>query len=193
MNWLRLYGAGSSADFDIQIFNEGDYFRAVEQKVESETITKMLYPLDTIMSGRELRLVQEYFLVACTLKDIIRRYMKNNETFRPVPRTSCHPDERHPSLPGSGGTDETSGGRICTAMGPRLGDHPTDAGLYQAIRCWPKRWKNGRQTSSKGSFPAIYRSFMKSTVSFSKRLPPVTPTTANFSGACLSSKKGRAN
>ncbi|NDY72061.1 glycogen phosphorylase [Desulfobacter hydrogenophilus] len=99
VNWLRLYGAGSSADFDIQIFNEGDYFRAVEQKVESETITKMLYPLDTIMSGRELRLVQEYFLVACTLKDIIRRYMKNNENFDRFPdQVAIQMNDTHPSL-----------------------------------------------------------------------------------------------
>ena len=99
VNWLRLYGAGSSADFDIQIFNEGDYFRAVEQKVASETITKMLYPLDTIMSGRELRLVQEYFLVACTLKDIIRRYMKNNENFDRFPeQVAIQMNDTHPSL-----------------------------------------------------------------------------------------------
>ncbi len=99
VNWLRLYGAGSSADFDIQIFNEGDYFRAVEQKVASETITKMLYPLDTIKSGKELRLVQEYFLVACALRDIIRRYLKNNETFDRFPdQAAIQMNDTHPSL-----------------------------------------------------------------------------------------------
>lgn len=99
VNWLRLYGAGSSEDFDIQIFNEGDYFRAVEQKVASETITKMLYPLDTLKSGRELRLVQEYFLVACSLKDIIRRYLKNNENFDRFPdQVAIQMNDTHPSL-----------------------------------------------------------------------------------------------
>jgi starch phosphorylase len=99
VNWLRLYGAGSSEDFDIQIFNEGDYFRAVEQKVATETITKMLYPLDTIKSGRELRLVQEYFLVACTLKDIIRRYLKSNENFDRFPdQVAIQMNDTHPSL-----------------------------------------------------------------------------------------------
>ncbi len=99
VNWLRLYGAGSSADFDIQIFNEGDYFRAVEQKVSSETITKMLYPLDTIKSGRELRLVQEYFLVACSLRDIIRRYLKVNENFDLFPeQVAIQMNDTHPSL-----------------------------------------------------------------------------------------------
>jgi len=99
VNWLRLYGAGSSADFDIQIFNEGDYFRAVEQKVSSETITKMLYPLDTLKSGRELRLVQEYFLVACALRDIIRRYLRDHENFDRFPeRVAIQMNDTHPSL-----------------------------------------------------------------------------------------------
>ncbi len=99
VNWLRLYGAGSSADFDIQIFNEGDYFRAVEQKVYTETVTKMLYPLDTIKSGRELRLVQEYFLVACSLRDIIRRYLAVNENFDLFPgQVAIQMNDTHPSL-----------------------------------------------------------------------------------------------
>ncbi|OPY11946.1 MAG: Glycogen phosphorylase [Syntrophus sp. PtaB.Bin001] len=99
VNWLRLYGAGSSTDFDIQIFNEGDYFRAVEQKVASETITKMLYPLDTLKSGKELRLVQEYFLVACALRDIIRRYCKDHDKFDDFPDSvAIQMNDTHPSL-----------------------------------------------------------------------------------------------
>lgn len=99
VNWLRLYGAGSSSEFDIQIFNEGDYFRAVEQKVSSETITKMLYPLDTIRSGMELRLVQEYFLVACALRDIIRRYLTDHENFDDFAQSAAiQMNDTHPSL-----------------------------------------------------------------------------------------------
>ena len=99
VNWLRLYGAGSSTEFDIRIFNEGDYFRAVEQKVSSETITKMLYPLDTIKSGRELRLIQEYFLVACALRDIIRRYLKTHRNFdRFGDQVAIQMNDTHPSL-----------------------------------------------------------------------------------------------
>jgi len=99
VNWLRLYAAGSSSDFDIQIFNEGDYFRAVEQKVSSETITKMLYPLDTLKSGKELRLVQEYFLVACSLRDIVRRYLKDHEKFDAFPDSvAIQMNDTHPSL-----------------------------------------------------------------------------------------------
>ena len=80
VNFLRLYSARSSQDFDIQIFNEGDYLRAVEQKISSETVSKILYPADTVQSGKELRLLQEYFLVACTLRDIFRRYKKEYGT-----------------------------------------------------------------------------------------------------------------
>jgi len=99
VNWLRLYGAGSSTDFDIQIFNEGDYFRAVEQKVSSETITKMLYPLDTLKSGKELRLVQEYFLVACSLRDIVRRYLREHDDFDAFPQSvAIQMNDTHPSL-----------------------------------------------------------------------------------------------
>ena len=71
----------------------------MEQKVASETITKMLYPLDTIKSGRELRLVQEYFLVACALRDIIRRYLKSHENFDRFPdQVAIQMNDTHPSL-----------------------------------------------------------------------------------------------
>jgi glycogen phosphorylase len=71
---LRLYSAAPSDEFDMAIFNAGDYIRAVERKVLSETVSKVLYPSDTVRHGRELRLVQEYFLVACALRDVVRRH-----------------------------------------------------------------------------------------------------------------------
>ena len=73
VNWLRLFSARGSSEFDVQIFNAGDYIRAVEQKISSETISKVLYPSDTVAQGKELRLVQEYFLVACAIRDIVSR------------------------------------------------------------------------------------------------------------------------
>src|SRR6266446_7408906 len=81
VNYLRLYSARSSAEFDMQIFNAGDYIKAVEQKIASETITKVLYPSDTVEAGQELRLVQEYFLVACAIRDIVKRYLQTHTTF----------------------------------------------------------------------------------------------------------------
>src|SRR5579863_4068483 len=75
INVLRLFSARASDEFDIGIFNEGDYLNAVEQKIQSETVSKVLYPSDAADSGRYLRFTQEYFLVACAVRDIFRRFL----------------------------------------------------------------------------------------------------------------------
>ena len=99
VNRLRLFSARSSHDFDMQIFNDGDYLRAVEQKIASETISKILYPSDAIASGQELRLIQEYFLVACSLRDIIRRYELDHANFDAFPtKVAIHLNDTHPAL-----------------------------------------------------------------------------------------------
>jgi glycogen phosphorylase len=99
VNFLRLYSARASHDFDMQIFNEGDYFRAVEQKMASETISKVLYPPDSIEAGQELRLVQEYFLVACAMRDIVTRYLKNHDTLDQFPsKVAIQLNDTHPAL-----------------------------------------------------------------------------------------------
>src|SRR5258708_27640095 len=85
VNHLRLFSARASEDFDIEIFNRGDYIRAVEQKIASENISRVLYPSDSVQSGKELRLLQEYFLVACSLKDIIRQYCATHNGFDDFP------------------------------------------------------------------------------------------------------------
>ena len=99
VNFLRLYSARSSHDFDMGIFNDGDYFKAVEQKIASETISKVLYPSDTVVAGQELRLVQEYFLVACTLRDIVRRFEQSHTSFRDFSRkVAIQMNDTHPAL-----------------------------------------------------------------------------------------------
>jgi starch phosphorylase len=75
-NTLRLWGARATDEFDFRHFNTGDYVGAVQEKDLSENISKVLYPNDNITAGKELRLKQEYFFVAATLQDIIRRYKK---------------------------------------------------------------------------------------------------------------------
>ena len=75
VNTLRLWRARASNDFDLRYFNEGDYEKAVLDKNRSETISKVLYPSDLKMFGKELRLRQQYFFVACSLHDIIRRHL----------------------------------------------------------------------------------------------------------------------
>ncbi len=99
VNFLRLFSARSSEDFDIEIFNRGDYIRAVEQKIASENISRVLYPSDSVLSGKELRLVQEYFLVACALRDIVRRYVTTHESFDEFPaKVAVQMNDTHPSL-----------------------------------------------------------------------------------------------
>jgi starch phosphorylase len=96
---LRLFSAKASHEFDMRIFNEGDFFRAVEQKIASETVSKVLYPTDMFESGRELRLVQEYFLVACALRDILRRFALLKKDFTELPRyAAIQMNDTHPSL-----------------------------------------------------------------------------------------------
>jgi glycogen phosphorylase len=75
VNALRLWAAKSSREFDFQLFNAGDYVRAVEGKNASEVISKVLYPNDNFEQGRELRLRQEYFFVSCSVQDVVRRHI----------------------------------------------------------------------------------------------------------------------
>ena len=99
VNYLRLFSAHAPEEFDIQIFNDGDYFRAVEQQVASENITKVLYPTDSIEVGRELRLVQEYFLVACAVRDIVRQYLRlNNGLAAFADQVAIQLNDTHPAL-----------------------------------------------------------------------------------------------
>jgi glycogen phosphorylase len=99
VNWLRLFTARASEDFDIEIFNRGDYIRAVEQKIASENISRVLYPSDSAIAGKELRLVQEYFLVACAIGDIMRRFRQQHDDFELLPsKAAIQMNDTHPSL-----------------------------------------------------------------------------------------------
>jgi starch phosphorylase len=82
VNTLRLWSAKATRDFDIDYFNQGDYVKAVEQKAASESISRVLYPNDSQLAGKELRLKQEYFLVSATLQDAITRHLTQNDDLR---------------------------------------------------------------------------------------------------------------
>jgi starch phosphorylase len=99
VNVLRMFSARSSRDFDMQIFNTGDYLKAVEQKIASETISKVLYPSDAVPPGQELRLLQEYFLVACAMRDVVAQYQRDHRTFDAFARkVAVHLNDTHPAL-----------------------------------------------------------------------------------------------
>ena len=85
VNTLRLWAAKSTRDFNLEYFNSGDYVKAVEDKNNSENISKVLYPNDYSLAGKELRLKQQYFFVAATLGDVLRRYKKFHDTYEAFP------------------------------------------------------------------------------------------------------------
>ena len=99
VNTLRLWSAKAVDEFDLADFNKGSYVDAVESKVLAENLTKVLYPNDNTMAGKELRLRQQYFFVACSLKDILRRYREINDGWDALPdKVFIQLNETHPSL-----------------------------------------------------------------------------------------------
>lgn len=96
---MRLWTARASRELDLKFFSRGDYIGAVESKVSSETISKVLYPPDHNLAGQELRLKQQYFFVAATFQDIMRRYEKKNDTFDKFPdRVAVQLNDTHPAI-----------------------------------------------------------------------------------------------
>ncbi|MFZ1769261.1 MAG: glycogen/starch/alpha-glucan phosphorylase [Caldilinea sp.] len=99
VNILRLWRARAAEEFDFQMFDTGNYAQAVEQKIYSENISKVLYPNDGTPQGRELRLRQQYFFVACSLHDIIRRFRLRNSNWNDFPnKVSIQLNDTHPVI-----------------------------------------------------------------------------------------------
>ncbi len=99
VNTLRLWAAKSTRDFNLEYFNSGDYVKAVEDKNTSENISKVLYPNDYSLAGKELRLKQQYFFVAATLSDVLRRYKKFHDTYDAFPqKVAIQLNDTHPSI-----------------------------------------------------------------------------------------------
>lgn len=95
---LRLWAA-ESKDFDMQLFNGGEYIRAVENKAMAESITKVLYPGDNHAEGKSLRLNQQYFLVSATIQDIINRHLRVYKTLDNLSdKIAIHINDTHPVL-----------------------------------------------------------------------------------------------
>lgn len=96
---MRLWTAKASRELDLNFFGQGDYIGAVESKVSSETISKVLYPPDHNLAGQELRLKQQYFFVAATFQDIMRRHRKINESIDQFPDVvAVQLNDTHPAI-----------------------------------------------------------------------------------------------
>ncbi len=99
VNFLRLWESRASQEFDFEAFNSGGYEQAVHEKNASETVSKVLYPNDKTEIGKELRLIQQYFFVACSLKDIIRRFHKSNTDWATFPeKVAIQLNDTHPAI-----------------------------------------------------------------------------------------------
>ena len=99
VNTLRLWQAVASEEFDLTLFNDGDYERAVAEKNTSEVISKVLYPNDKTVLGKELRLKQQYFFVRCSIVDIIRRHLSNHPTLENLAdRAAIQLNDTHPAI-----------------------------------------------------------------------------------------------
>lgn len=97
VNILRLWRARATEEFDFQLFDVGDYARAVQRKVYSENISKVLYPNDVTPQGKELRLQQQYFFVACSLRDILRLFQLLNYDWTQLPdKAAIQLNDTHP-------------------------------------------------------------------------------------------------
>ncbi len=99
VNNLRLWSARSARELDLQLFNQGDYVQALEDKQNTEIISKVLYPSDANKNGKKLRLKQEYFFVSASLQDIIRRFKKSHSDFELFPnKVAIQMNDTHPAL-----------------------------------------------------------------------------------------------
>ena len=99
INTLRLWAAAAPDYFDFEEFGTGDFVGALGQTLEAETLTRVLYPDDSTTIGQELRFLQEYFLVACSLADLARRFQRHNTDWDKLPeKAAIQLNDTHPSL-----------------------------------------------------------------------------------------------
>jgi len=99
VNLLTLWSASSTDEFNFELFNMGDYEKAVKAKSYDETITKVLYPNDSFYSGRELRLKQQYFFVSASLQTIFTDFWKNNSSISDFPnKIAIQLNDTHPTI-----------------------------------------------------------------------------------------------
>jgi len=99
INTLRLWAAAASDEFDFQTFSHGEFVSALAKSLAAKSLTRVLYPDDSTTQGQELRFVQEYFLVACSLADLIQRFRRGNSDWSALPeKVAIQLNDTHPAL-----------------------------------------------------------------------------------------------
>jgi starch phosphorylase len=99
INTLRLWAAAAPDYFDFQRFSSGDFVGALAETLEAESVTRVLYPDDSTSQGQGLRFMQEFFLVACSLADLVRRFRRSNANWSALPeKVAVQLNDTHPSM-----------------------------------------------------------------------------------------------
>jgi starch phosphorylase len=99
INTLRLWAAATPDYFDFQRFSRGDFVGALAETLASESLTRVLYPDDSTSMGQGLRFLQEYFLVACSLGDLVRRFRRSNKDWSALPeQVAIQLNDTHPAM-----------------------------------------------------------------------------------------------
>lgn len=152
VNNLRLWHCRATQEFDFQEFDQGDYEKAVQKKTESENISKVLYPNDNSMQGKELRLKQQYFFVSCSIQDIVRRHLLDHGTLNNLSdHVSIQLNDTHPTL------------AIPELMRILLDEHRLE---------WAVAWEQVQRTFAYTNHTLLPEALEKWPVSFLERLLP---------------------
>ncbi len=143
VNILRLWESRASNFFDWDVFNHGGYVDSQKEKAEAETISKVLYPNDETEAGKELRLIQQYFFCACSLKDIMRRYKRNHSDLSAfaaqiaVQLNDTHPTIAIPELMRILIDEEGLEWKDAWAVSSKVFSYTNHTLLPEALETWP--------------------------------------------------------
>ena len=146
INTLRLWAAASADYFDFQRFSSGDFVGALAEMLTAESLTRVLYPDDSTSRGKGLRFVQEYFLVACSLADLVRRFRKTNSDWKQLPDhvaiqlNDTHPTMSVPELMRILLDDAKLGWDEAWDITQRTLAYTNHTLLPEALEKWPVRW-----------------------------------------------------
>jgi glycogen phosphorylase len=176
INTLRLWAAVAPDYFDFQAFSHGEFVSALAGSLAAKSLTRVLYPDDSTTRGQRLRFVQEYFLVACSLADLIRRFRRGNAEWSALPeRAAIQLNDTHPAI----AVPELM--RILLDEAHLGWDQawtsPSGRWRTRTTRCCPRRSKSGRWRGSSSCCHVIWRSSSRSTAACSMRCGVASPAT----------------
>jgi len=146
INTLRLWAAKAPDYFEFQTFSHGDFVGAVAETLEAETLTRVLYPDDSTSRGQGLRFMQEYFLVACSLADLVRRFRSGNTDWTTLPEkiaiqlNDTHPTFAVPELMRILLDDAHLGWDVAWDITQRSLGYTNHTLLPEALEKWPVAW-----------------------------------------------------